>query len=221
MRRLSLTVLLVIAPLMAASLALGAYLNYASVRNTYVTMVGERMEVVARRIAGDAQVALGFGLPLAGQDAIARTLAREAEADPLLLSVDVLSSSGTVLFSSDESRVGIIDPGPSDTTAERRAAAILSPFETTEGTVVVRGSRAVIASALGELARSIRTVAIAAFAIGLGLIALIVALSMRSLVGRLTERAPTALGPDMPREVVPVFARIDTEHRALASRLGS
>lgn len=219
MRKLSLTLLLVLAPLMAASLALGAYLNYASVRNTYVTMVGDRMEVVARRIASDAQVALSFGLPLAGQDALARTLTRETEADPLLLSVDVVSSAGTVLFSSDAARVDLADPGAADAEAERRTATILSPFETTEGIVVVRGSRAIIAAALGELAGSIRTVAIAAFAVGLALIALIVGINMRSLVGRLTERGSTALGREVPREVMPVFERIDAEHRAIASRV--
>ncbi len=217
MRRLSLTVLLVLAPLMAASLALGAYLNYASVRNTYVTMVGERMEVVARRIAGDAQVALGFGLPLAGQDALSRTLAREAEADPVILSVDVVASSGEVLFSSDAARVGLVDLAAADAEAERRSATILSAFETTEGTVVVRGSRAIIAAALADLARPIRTAALVAFAAGLALIAAIVALNTRSLVGRL-QRVATQHGREMPEEVVPVFARIDAEHRAIAAR---
>ena len=110
MRKLSLTLLAALIPLVAASLALGSYLNYAGVRHNYLELVGARMSTVARRMANDAEVAMSLGVPLASQDVMNTALEREAEADPMILSVDVVADGGRVLFSSDPARRDTAEP---------------------------------------------------------------------------------------------------------------
>ncbi|MCF3935669.1 hypothetical protein L1787_19940 [Acuticoccus sp. M5D2P5] len=220
MRRLGLTLLLVLLPLIAASLLLGGYLNYASVRNTYLEMVGHRMETVARRIASDAQMALSMGLPLAGQDALERALVRESEADPDLASVDVVSSTGRILFSSDESRRGI-DDAPDRAIAERRTVPIISAFETAEGTVVVRARRSAIDAALTRLEGTIGVAVGLALAIAALAVALVVLLAVRILYRRLTERGETSAGRAVPAEMLAVVDEVDEAHRAIAARLAA
>ncbi|WP_157961605.1 hypothetical protein [Acuticoccus kandeliae] len=218
MQRLGLTLLMVLLPLVAASLGLGGYLNYASVRNSYLEMVGERLETVAHRIAGDAQIALSMGMPLGGQDALERTLVRERDADSDLASVDVVSNTGLVLFSSDPSRKGNQDV-PDVSLAERRTADIVSPFETVDGTVVVRASREAIDGALNRLGRQILiTVVIATIASALA-VALVVTVAVRTLYGRLMDRRRTSAGRAVPAEMLEVIDAVDAAHRSIAERL--
>ncbi|MBJ3776343.1 cache domain-containing protein [Acuticoccus mangrovi] len=217
MGKLSLTLLVVLFPLLAASLALGAYLNYASVRNSYIEMVGTRMQTVARRVASDAQVALSMGMPLAGQNALERLLTREAAADPMIRSVDVVAADGTVLFSSDPVRRGTREQ-ESDPMAERRMASIVSAFDTTEGLVVTRASRPALDAALARAGGGILTVAVAALSLAALAIAIVVVLAVRGLTRRLTDRAATAAGEEVPAEMVPVIAEIDEAHAAIRSR---
>lgn len=218
--KLSLTLLFVLLPLVAASLTLGAYLNYASVRNTYIAMVGDRMTTLARRIAGDAQVALSMGLPLHGQDPLERTLVRERQADRQLASIDIVSAEGEVLFSSDSVRRGIRDR-PDPALAERRSVPIVSAFDTVEGAVLVRVSREALDRGLVRLWSGITTAVLAALALGgLAVVALAVGAS-RMLSGRLTERRRTSSGRSVPLETVALFDALDEAHRHIAARLGA
>ncbi|MEO1105455.1 MAG: hypothetical protein AAFW98_17255, partial [Pseudomonadota bacterium] len=135
MRALTTTLLAAMLPLVAATLVLGAYLNYASVRTNALEIFGDRLETAARRVAGDAQTALSLGLSLPGQSALARNLAREASADAVIGTIDVVDASGVVVFSNDLARVGKeLDEAPDPLLS--RQSPIVSPFGTVAGFVV-------------------------------------------------------------------------------------
>ena len=219
MRKLSLTLLAALIPLVAASLALGSYLNYAGVRHNYLELVWARMSTVAQRIANDGEVAMSMGVPLVSQDVMNLTLEREAAADPMMLSADVVSDGGTILFSSDPARRGAQDAG--DTAiAWRRTAPISTAFGTSEGEVVVRASRQAINDNLADLGRSVLWTSVAAILACIAAVCGVVLFSVRGLWRRLTERAPTASGAMVLVEVGPSIAAIDDEHRRVAERLG-
>ncbi|ORE93029.1 hypothetical protein ATO13_14645 [Stappia sp. 22II-S9-Z10] len=219
MRKLSLTLLAALIPLVAASLALGSYLNYAGVRHNYLELVGARMSTVARRMANDAEVAMSLGVPLASQDVMNTALEREAEADPMILSVDVVADGGRVLFSSDPARRDTAEPA-ADPAAIRHEVPIASAFGTREGAAVVRTSNAAVEGALGDMGRSILWLSLAATLLGILVVAGAVAMSVRALWQRLTARGPTVSGAMVPEETRAAFASIDAEHSAIALRLG-
>ncbi len=219
MRKLSLTLLAALIPLVAASLALGSYLNYAGVRHNYLELVGARMSTVAHRVANDGEVAMSMGVPLASQNVMDLTLEREAEADPIVLSVDVISSDGAILFSSDPARRGEDDMGDA-AIAWRQASPISTAFGTREGEVVVRASRQALDQNLTDLGQSILWTSLAAILAAILIVSVAVLVSVRGLWRRLTERAQTASGAMVLVEIRPAIAAIDEEHRRVAERLG-
>lgn len=219
MQKLSLTLLAALIPLVMASLALGSYLNYAGVRSHFLDLTDDRMSTVAHRIANDAEVAMSVGVPLASQDVMNVLLQREADADPTILSVDIVSAAGIVLFSSDEARRGLADD-PMTPQAIRAVQTINTAFGTNEGNAVVRASRAAVHQQLDELGGSILAVALPAILAGLVVVGLAVLASVRGLWHRLTERAPTAAGAIVPAELCPSIAAVDDAHAAVAQRLG-
>ncbi|RAI03897.1 hypothetical protein DLJ53_05350 [Acuticoccus sediminis] len=206
-------------PLVAASLALGSYLNYAGVRHNYLELVGDRMSTVAERIANDAEVAMSMGVPLTSQDVMNRSLEREAAADPMVLSIDVVGSGGNVLFSSDPDRRGSEDRGDS-AIAWRHFAPIDTAFGTNEGNVVVRASQQALDANVSDVGRSILWLSVLAILGGVAIVSVAVMLSVRALWHRLTDRAPTASGAMVPQEIRASIAAVDDEHRAVAERLG-
>lgn len=210
--------MLVLSPVLLAALALGAYLNYGSLRRSYEDMIGSRMETVAARIASDAETALSLGLPLAGQTTLPHLLVREEETDPVLLSIDVVEPSGKILFSSDESRVGQIDHRD-PIIAKASAAAIRSTFDTTEGQVVVRASQAVIQGNLSELSRRIVWTAVAVAVVALLLALAAVWFGLNWFGRRVAETEKTAGGVDVPVEASGSIAAIDEAHRAIEAQL--
>ncbi|GAB5375717.1 MAG: hypothetical protein AcusKO_21790 [Acuticoccus sp.] len=219
LRTLSLTLLTVLVPLLAAALCLGAYLNYASVRTSYLGLVGERMEAVSRRIAADAHTALGLGLPLAGQSALERTLTREKEADPGIGVIDVVGATGRILFSTDPARIGSDNVEiPDDPLV--RAAPIASVFGTIEGDVHAHASRSFVSGEIDRLFAKIGRATLLTFLCALVVIVLLILLSVRALGRRLTALSPTARGRMVPAEMAPVVDAVDSEHDTLKRRMG-
>lgn len=219
MQKLSLTLLAALIPLVTASLALGSYLNYAGVRSHFLELIDDRMSTVAHRIANDAEVAMSVGVPLASQDVMNVLLQREAEADPMILSVDIVSSAGVVLFSSDAARRGL-DDDPLAPEALRSASTINTAFGTNEGDAVVRASYQAVHQHLDTLGSNIMNVAVPAILASLAVVGAAVLVSVRGLWRRLTERAPTAAGAMVPAELRPSIAAVDEAHAAIADRLG-
>tara|TARA_R110002020_G_scaffold57582_5_gene158288 strand:- start:1186 stop:1872 length:687 start_codon:yes stop_codon:yes gene_type:complete len=218
MRRLAFVLMVALTPVVLAAVALGAYLNYGSIRQSYLDMVGARLETVARRIGSDAEAALSIGIPLAGQATMQRLLHREREADDILLSIDVTDMSGSILYSSDPERVGRIETTNADI-SEDRSVNIQNAFETSAGTVVVRASRKILDRELGTLADGIqRTALFAMLAALIGSFAAVL-LGLRVLWTRVSRTAQTDDGAVVPRETVATFRMVDEAHRVIARQL--
>ncbi|MEW5422384.1 hypothetical protein [Amorphus sp. 3PC139-8] len=217
MQRLALVLILALAPVVVAALALGAYLNYGSIRQSYLDMVGSRLDTVARRVASDAETALSLGLPLAGQQTLARLLERERAADSLILSIDVVDPANKILHSSDPDRIGTTET-PDASVSEDHSVAIRNAFETVEGQVVVRASKPGLDRTLAEMARPIWQTAIVAIVVALILSALAVILGLRLLRARVTQTEAAADGL-VPRGSRAAIVEVDAAHRAIADRL--
>lgn len=219
MQRLALVLILALAPVVVAALSLGAYLNYGSIRQSYLDMVGSRLDTVARRVASDAETALSLGLPLAGQQTLNRLLERERSADSLILSIDVIDTTGSILHSSDPDRVGKKEVADT-AVSEDHTVAIQNAFDAAEGRVVVRASKAGLDQALADMARPIWRTALAAIVAALVLSAAAVILGLRLLRARVTQ-TEAAGGHAVPRGTRAAIAEVDDAHRAIADRLAS
>ncbi|MEM0908454.1 MAG: hypothetical protein AAGJ94_13885 [Pseudomonadota bacterium] len=218
MRALTSTLLLVMLPLIAAAIALGAYLAFASVRTNYVGLISDRLETVSRRIAADAQTALSLGLPLASQPTLLRNLTREKEADASLAVIDVVGATGTTLYSTDPQRVGQAFEAPQDDTIVGDAA-IISEFGTVEGAIITTASRQKMNNALAGLARQVFWEALVVIgAAALGVVGL-VWLTVRAMNQRLTTQADTQRGVRVPAESVETLNAIDAAHDGVARAL--
>lgn len=219
LRVLSITLLSAMLPLLAAALCLGAYLNFASVRTNYLELVSDRLETVARWIAGDAHTALSLGLPLGGQTALERTLEREKAADPGIGIIDVVGSTGAILFSTDAARIGTQAARVTDDPLTREAL-IASVFGTVEGTVIAHASRTLVDETLDDLAFGILRAAAITFVLGALFIGILVLVSVRAMGRRVTALGETARGRLVPVETLPTIDAVDSEHDRFKARLG-
>src|SRR5690606_7639653 len=118
-------------------------------------IIRSRMAMTAQSIGSDISTASTLGIPLAEQVTLPDLLARQAGADPLTLSIDVLSDSGKVTFSSDPERMGLQDAASGDVIAFRYEDHITNDFGASIGTVVVRLDQPSIASEVDGLGRDI------------------------------------------------------------------
>ncbi len=215
MRALALAILASLLPLLAVTLLLGAYLNYASVRASYVELTAERFETVTRRIANEAHTALMLGLPLQGQAALERTLERERMSDPAIGALRVAKIDGTVLFESGEPA----GDGFVGTNETLRSAIIISSFGTVEGEVMAIADPGRMAAALEPLAPRVGRTAIAAGLAGALVLIVLVSLGVRGAVSRL-------LGPEeaegrVPPETEAILAEITREQDAIAAEMAA
>src|SRR5437016_3790990 len=119
MIRLALRTLPVFALIIGFAMALAAYMNFSGVRSAYLDLIRSRMAMMADDIAKDVAAAHELGIRLAEQTTLPGVLARQAAADPLMLSIDVVSEAGETLFSSDRARLGRPDDAAHDTGAFR------------------------------------------------------------------------------------------------------
>lgn len=220
LRVLSVTLMSAMVPLLAAALCLGAYLNFASVRSNYLGLVSDRLETVARRIAADAQMALSLGLPLAGQSALDRTIEREAEADPGIERIEVVGSTGNIIFSTDERRIGsVVVRGPEGPL--EREGMIASPFGTVEGVIVAYASPREVAATLDRLFSRVLWVTLATFGLGVLAIGVLIFVSVRVMGRRVMALGRTERGREVPAETLNTIDAIDRAHDAVAKRLGA
>lgn len=220
MRRLAIILLLTIAPVAVGAIALGAYLNFGSIRIIYISLVHSRFDQLANRIGSDIEVALSFGLPLAGQDTLTPLLSREQSNDPLLESIDVTAADGRVLFSSDPSRVGADSEahgGPVDV----RSRIVANDFGVPEGTVVVRGSIARIQRQLDSVAASVERTAAITGILAVLLCTIVILVPLRAFYGQALGAARLAddatEGADDPYGWA--IAEVETAQAAIAARL--
>src|SRR5437588_2762487 len=151
MIRLALRTLPVFALIIGFAMALAAYMNFVGVRSAYLDLIHSRMAMIAEDIAKDIATAHELGIRLSEQTALPGVLARQAAADPLMLSIDVISEGGETLFSSDRDRIGKAADAQRDTAAFRHERRIVNDFGAPVGTVVVRLDRSAIDAKVGAL----------------------------------------------------------------------
>lgn len=148
---------LLFAVIIGFCLALGAYLSYANVRGHYQEILDTRLRMVAERIGVVAETAQSIGIPLAEQQTLPGLLMRERIATPLLLSIDVASAEGRVLFSTDPARLDSrLESGTADDAlAFHRSRMISNDFGLTTGEIRLRYDRLKVERRLDGLARDI------------------------------------------------------------------
>lgn len=148
---------LLFAAIIGFSLVLGTYLSYSNVRGNYQAIIDSRIRVVADRLGVIVETAQSLGIPLAEQQTLAELLSRERGTIPLLLSIDVASAEGRVLFSSEPERVDTrLEPAAvDDPLAIHLHRRIINDFGLTTGAIRLRYDRRAIERRLDGLARDV------------------------------------------------------------------
>ena len=90
MIRLAFRTLPVFAVIVGFAMFLAAYMNFSGVRSAYLDLIRSRMSMMADGIGNDISAAHALGIRLTEQTTLPDLLARQAAADPLTLSIDVL-----------------------------------------------------------------------------------------------------------------------------------
>ncbi|MFM9860514.1 hypothetical protein RUR49_18795 [Pseudoxanthobacter sp. M-2] len=220
MRRLAIILLLTIAPVAVGAIALGAYLNFGSIRIIYISLVHSRFDQLANRIGSDIEVALSFGLPLAGQDTLTPLLSREQSNDPLLESIDVAEADGEVLFSSDPARIGAAI-ATLDGTVDVRSRIVANDFGVPVGSVVVRGSMVRIQRQLDGVAAAVERTAVITGIIAVLICAIVILVPLRAFYAQALGAARLAddgsEGAD--DQYGWAIAEVEAAHAAIAARL--
>ena len=222
MRRLAIILLLTIAPVAVGAIALGAYLNFGSIRIIYIGLVHSRFDQLANRIGSDIEVALSFGLPLAGQDTLTPLLSREQSNDPLLDSIDVAGADGKVLFSSDPNRIGA-DITTLDGTVDVRSRIVANDFGVPVGTVLARGSMPRIQRQLDGVAETVERTAAITGLLAVLISAIVILVPLRAFYAQALGAA--RLADDATESADDPFgwaiAEVETAHAAIAARLAA
>jgi hypothetical protein len=195
MQRLVLAMLLAIVTVAVAAMSLGAYLNYGSVRASYLQLVDSRLTLIGRRLAVAIETAMQLGLPLDGQTTLPAFLERER-----------------ALFSSAGRRVGAhVDPAAGDDAARLQLLPVTNDFGVQMGAVALRASSAAIDAELATVRNDIARAALLVVpcviaAAGLGLV----------LVLRQAERHARAV---QSGELGGTLRRVLDEQETIAARL--
>ncbi len=219
LQRLSLVLLFAIAAVVAAALALGAYLNYGSVKAAYLSQVDSRLKAIGTSIVDDIEISVTFGIPVAGQETLGPLLKREQGNDSTIAAIDVLGSDGTILHSSDQARVGETLPMLGDQSL-RLEIPVLNDFGGETGSVRVIANQGVLDAKLEGTAFEVRNAAIYAL---LGALALAVAALALLLSGaqRRAQQANHLAGVDEEAGASWAFVEVDRAQSAIAERLSS
>ncbi|WP_137390876.1 hypothetical protein [Rhodoligotrophos defluvii] len=195
MLRLALRTLPLFAIIVSFAVALGAYMNFSGVRGAYTELIRSRLQMVAEEVEHDILSATALAIPLSEQTTLPALLARQAAADPAILSIDVESPEGSTLFSSVPARVGA--PHRPDGQSFDVTKPVLNDFGAVIGRVVVRYDRTGMREGIGSLAAGI-----AGDAVPAGLMAMLAgSLAAFLIMTRLHGRARRLSEPGAPDAV--------------------
>ncbi len=217
LQRLSLVLLFAIASVVAAALALGAYLNYGSVKAAYLTQVDSRLHAIGVGIVADIETSISFGIPLAGQETLGPLLERELEVDPSLSAIDILGSDGTILHSSDPARVGQLIPMLDDP-QQRLVVPVLNDFGGEAGSVRILVNLEVLDANLDSTAITVRNAAIYSLLTALVMAVLSLAILLSGAQRRAKEAGHLA-SADEAAGASWAFLEVDRAQSAVEERL--
>ncbi len=217
LQRLSLVLIFAIAAVVAAALALGAYLNYGSVRAAYLGQVESRLLAIGKGIVDDIETSISFGIPIAGQETLDPLLARERAADPVLFAIDVMDREGEILHSSDPARVGQVLP-LLDAGELQVDLAIINSFGSEAGSVRFIADTSILEHNLDSTASTVRAAAIYALIGAMALALLAVLIMLSSAKRRAAEAGQMAAGEGEDGHGW-AFSQVSEEHDRVAGRL--
>ncbi len=221
MWRPAIRIVVLFAIIIGFSVALGAYMNYSSVRTAYLDAIHSRMHVVAADIVQVIETAQSLGIALAAQHMLPPLLEERYHASPLLQSIDVFGAQHRILFSSAAARVGVVLDQPIlQNNPYREVEPIVNTLGITTGGLLLRFDRKAIAHQLRELAGAIIDAALravlAALAIGGGgIMLLLIRLRHKSASpAELVARNPAT------RDAVAVITNVHEQIEREASTFG-
>ena len=215
MLRLSFRILPLFAAVVGLAMALGAYMNYSGVRGAYLELITSRMQLVADEVGTVVEAAVSVGIAASEQVTLPDLLSRQAQADGLILSIDVVEPSGAILFSSDLDRPAgaIMEAGAQAAVIDR---AIVNDFGVTVARVQVRYDTRPQDSAVAVFGQQVLTDAVptSVLAILAGSLAAFLILSLLHLQAR---RATHPGGKDVVMQAGEEIAHIAPEPQASGS----
>lgn len=85
---------------------MATFLNYYKYKSTFAQIVKSRLLVIGYGIENSVQSSLGLGMSFAELGMLPSLMEREKAADRLITGIDVFSSGGQVLYSTEPGRVG-------------------------------------------------------------------------------------------------------------------
>ena len=167
------------------AVGMSAFLNYFKYKSTISGIAKTRAILVGRGIENSVQASLAIGMQFAELDQLNALVQRERSSDRLVRGIDVFDTAGTILYSSDPTRVGQRVPDEWVSTADRSknsewsvegldehmaGISIKNAFNLTVGHIALRYASDDVERASTVAGRSIFLSAAAAFA-GLAIVA--------------------------------------------------
>jgi len=217
LQRLSLVLLFSVAAVVAAALALGAYLNYGSVRAAYLGQIDSRLRAIGSGIIGDIETSISFGIPLSGQETLTDVLERQRVNDPVLAAIDVLGPTGTILHSSDPARQGKDIP-LNATQGLRLVMPINNDFGAEVGSLRMVADPTILERNLETTATTVLHAAIAALVAAMVLALIAVALLLLGARRNARQAEDVAEGADAQGQGW-ALAETESQHREIAEYL--
>ncbi|MFY8106933.1 MAG: hypothetical protein ACOVKO_08440 [Elstera sp.] len=103
--KLSLKIVLMLQLVFGAALILTALLNYFKFEKAVTNVIASRFVVTVNGLQGDVENAMNLGLSLAELRDLQQLIEREERSDDQILAIEIADTSGTILFSTDKSRI--------------------------------------------------------------------------------------------------------------------
>lgn len=103
--RLSLKIVLMLQLVFGAALILTALLNYFKFEKAVTNVIASRFVVTVNGLQGDVENAMNLGLSLAELRDLQALIEREERSDDQILAIEIADTSGTILFSTDSTRI--------------------------------------------------------------------------------------------------------------------
>lgn len=180
------------------AVGMAGLLNYYKYRSTALGLVQDRLLVTGRSIEGSIQGSLALGLQFGDIGTLPGTLQREQATDDLILSIDIFSTDGKMLYSTDRLRMSRPVP-PAWLEAARKAGkedwfvagdddaaagmTIDNNFGLTLGHVVLRYSSERVEQAIHQVGRELALTSLGIFAMA-ALLASAALLQVMNRLGR-------------------------------------
>ena len=213
------------------AVGMATFLNFYKYQATFEQLVRTRMLVIGYGVENSIQGSLNIGLAFNELTTVPALLARESKADPLITGIDVFTTDGKVVYSTEAGRVGrkvadnwlisalalkgkareFIAEDPAELVA---GISLKNNFDLTVGYLAMRYDHAYVDRNVGAMGRRLVLIGIATLVAAVAVLALLLTLLLRRYE-RDMRAIGERLGGDGPAGAVPeAFAPAVEELRA-------